>query len=237
MVQLDQALYQVLSLWARVDLGAMAIKGVLHIPQSSSITGASPPDCLVIIQDTHWERLTLLQRCSWCILQPPPTGPPGHTLGGIYPTAEMQLVYSVAIADLGHQDTHWEGLTLLQRCSWCILQPQICAGNKVGGGKRWTSQTGMRKNHVHTKWWLTEFSPLCTVNLCIRVQATTPTSELLIINFYIIVIYLKERAIFISKDFHTTGCLNIHRTYVTITNFTYNNVVFFLCFRFENSIL
>ena len=47
---------------------------VLCIPQSSSIAGASPPDCLVSY--------------------------PGHLLGvgGSYPTAEVQLVYSTAPA-------------------------------------------------------------------------------------------------------------------------------------------
>ena len=40
--------YQALPFWARVDLGAMAMKGVLHIPQNSSIAGTSPSDCLVL---------------------------------------------------------------------------------------------------------------------------------------------------------------------------------------------
>ena len=40
-------LYQVLPLRARVDLRVMAMKGVSHIPQSSSITGTSPSNCLV----------------------------------------------------------------------------------------------------------------------------------------------------------------------------------------------
>ena len=46
---------------------------VLRIPQSSSITGASSSDCLVSYQDNR-------QR-------------------GSYPFAEMQLVYSIALAD------------------------------------------------------------------------------------------------------------------------------------------
>ena len=45
-------------------------EGVLHIPQSSCITGASPSDCLV----------------SYL----------GHSLEEFYPTAEMQSVYSTA---------------------------------------------------------------------------------------------------------------------------------------------
>ena len=43
-------------------------EGVLHIPQSSSITGTSPSDCLV-----SYPGLTLLQRRSRCILQHQPT--------------------------------------------------------------------------------------------------------------------------------------------------------------------
>ena len=48
---------------------------VLRISQSPSITGTSPSDCFVSY--------------------------PGHSLGGSYPSAEMQSVYSTAPADLG----------------------------------------------------------------------------------------------------------------------------------------
>ena len=48
-------------------------EGVLHIPQSSNINGTSQLDCLVSY--------------------------PGHLLGGFYPTAEKQSVYSTAPAD------------------------------------------------------------------------------------------------------------------------------------------
>ena len=51
----------------------MAMKGVVLISQSSSITRASPSDCLVPY--------------------------PGHLLGKSDPIAEMQLVYSTAPAD------------------------------------------------------------------------------------------------------------------------------------------
>ena len=61
---------QVLPRRARVDLGAMVMKGVLRIPQSPTITGTSPSDCLVLY--------------------------PGHSLGGL---AEVQSVYSAAPAD------------------------------------------------------------------------------------------------------------------------------------------
>ena len=48
-------------------------EGVFRVPQSSSITGASPSDCLMSY--------------------------PGHSLGGeAYPSAEMQSVYATAPA-------------------------------------------------------------------------------------------------------------------------------------------
>ena len=47
---------------------------VLYIPQSSSISGASPSDCLVSY--------------------------PGHLLGNSYPSAKMQSVYSTAPRNL-----------------------------------------------------------------------------------------------------------------------------------------
>ena len=56
-------------------LGAMAIKGIFHIPQSSSVTGTSPSDCLVSYQGHTFgggRVLTFLQRCSRSILQPQP---------------------------------------------------------------------------------------------------------------------------------------------------------------------
>ena len=43
---LDKSL-QALPLRARVDLRAMAINDIFRIPQSSSITGVLPSDCLV----------------------------------------------------------------------------------------------------------------------------------------------------------------------------------------------
>ena len=53
--------------------GSKGNEEVLHIPQSPSITGVSPSDCLV--------------SC------------PGHLLGRSHPSAEMQLVYSTAPVD------------------------------------------------------------------------------------------------------------------------------------------
>ena len=92
---------------------------------------------------TRWGHLIPLLRCSWCILQPQPTGPLvgsvlpicwdavgvfyspsqlGHLLGASYPFAEMQFVYSTASANWA---TRWGSLTPLQRCSQYILQPQL----------------------------------------------------------------------------------------------------------------
>ena len=53
--------------------GSNGNEGVLLIPQSSNIAGTSPSDCLVSY--------------------------PGHSLGGSYPSAEVQSVYSTALTD------------------------------------------------------------------------------------------------------------------------------------------
>ena len=60
-------------------------KGVLCIPQSSSITGTSPSDYLVSYLGHLLEGYTSLQRCIRCILQPQSTGPLAclvHEMGG-----------------------------------------------------------------------------------------------------------------------------------------------------------
>ena len=55
--------------------GSDGNKDVLRIPQSSSITGTSPSDCLVSYPGHSLVgNLTSPQRCSQCILQPQPTG-------------------------------------------------------------------------------------------------------------------------------------------------------------------
>ena len=61
---------------ARVDLGAMAMKGYSASSKSSSITKTSPSDCLVsYLGNWFWGGgLTPLQRSSRCILHPQPTG-------------------------------------------------------------------------------------------------------------------------------------------------------------------
>ena len=92
---------------------------------------------------THWGSIAPLQRCSRSILQPQPTWPLigevlllcrdavgvyyspsrlGHSLGKYCSSAEMQSEYSTAPADLA---THWGSIAPLQRCSRCILLPQL----------------------------------------------------------------------------------------------------------------
>ena len=66
--------YQVLPPQARVDQGAMAMKGYNALSQSSSITGISLSDCLVSYLGHSSGNLNPLQRSSRCILQPLPTG-------------------------------------------------------------------------------------------------------------------------------------------------------------------
>ena len=63
----------VLPLWAKSRPGNNGNKGVLNISQSSCITGTLPSDCLVSYS--------------------------GHSLGGSYPSAEVQSVYSTAPAN------------------------------------------------------------------------------------------------------------------------------------------
>ena len=59
--------------------GSNGNEGVLCIPQSPSVTGTSPSDCLVSY--------------------------PGHSLGGFYPSAEVQSVYSTAPANWASKRT------------------------------------------------------------------------------------------------------------------------------------
>ena len=59
--------------------GSDGNKGLLYIPQSFIIAGASPSDCLVSCHN------------------------PGHSLGESYLSAEMQLVYSAAPTNWANQ--------------------------------------------------------------------------------------------------------------------------------------
>ena len=66
--------YQVLPFRVSVDLGAMAMKGYSAFPKAPALLEPHYQTVLCHIQDTRWGGLTLLQRCSRCILQPQPTG-------------------------------------------------------------------------------------------------------------------------------------------------------------------
>ena len=65
-----------LPLWGQSGSGSDSNEGVLHIPQSSSITATSPSDCLVSYSGHSLEVgfFTPLQKSSRCILQPQLTG-------------------------------------------------------------------------------------------------------------------------------------------------------------------
>ena len=122
--------------------GSNGNEGVPRIHQSPSITGTSPSDCLLGV-------VTPLQRCNQYVLQPQPTGPQDIRSGKSCPSAEVQSVYSTALADwgtgdsfgrvlplcrgavnlfyspsrLGHRRFVRGSLTPLQRCCQFILQP------------------------------------------------------------------------------------------------------------------
>ena len=60
-----------LPLRARVDLRAMAMKGYPAFPKAPALLESHHQIVLRYIQDIRCGGgLTLLQRCSWCILQP-----------------------------------------------------------------------------------------------------------------------------------------------------------------------
>ena len=64
--------------------GTNGNEGVLHIPQSSSITEASPSDSLMLYQDTHWGILPLCRDAVSIFCSPSQLG--YRTLiGGILP--------------------------------------------------------------------------------------------------------------------------------------------------------
>ena len=95
-----------LPLWSRVDQGAMAMKGVLRIPQSSSITGALPSDCFVSYpgHSLGGESYSSAEMQSVYSTVPSQSTGPLIFEGWSYASAEMQLVYSAALAYLR---TNW----------------------------------------------------------------------------------------------------------------------------------
>ena len=72
--------YQVLPNRARVDLGAMEMKGCSIFPKASALLGPRHQTVLCVIQDTHW---------------------------GLTPSAEAQSVYSTAPADWASFGMNW----------------------------------------------------------------------------------------------------------------------------------
>ena len=68
---------------------------VLRIPQSSGITGTSASDCLLsYLGHSLVGVVTILQRCSRCILQPQQTGPQEtRFLGGVSPCGNVVGVF------------------------------------------------------------------------------------------------------------------------------------------------
>ena len=85
---------------------SLSLLQVIHIPQSSSITGSLPSERLVSYPGYSGGGLTPLQRCSLCIFPHYPTEPQG-TRWELYPSAEMQLVHFSSQANWA--TGHWLG--------------------------------------------------------------------------------------------------------------------------------
>ena len=75
-------------------------EGVLCIPQSSSITGTSPSDCLVSYPGHSLGRGSYPSAEMQSVYSTVPAGwATGHSLGESYSSAEVQSIYSTAPAD------------------------------------------------------------------------------------------------------------------------------------------
>ena len=101
---------------------------MLHIPQSSSITGTSPSDCLVSYAG-HSLRKSCLTAEVQSVYSTVPADRDPWTLvvgGVVLPFCREAIAVHYCPSQLGHQDTCCGsgGLTLLPRSSCCILQPQ-----------------------------------------------------------------------------------------------------------------
>ena len=104
--------------------GSNGNERVLHISQSSSITEASPSDCLMSYPGHLLVGcLTPLQTWGQCISQPQLIGAQ-DTRWGVGGILRMQLMYFTASADWATGPS-WGDLIPLQRCSQWILQPQL----------------------------------------------------------------------------------------------------------------
>ena len=107
-------------LWFQSGPRSDGNEDVLHIPQSSIITGTSPSDCLVSY--------------------------PRHSLGGSYPSTEVQSVYSIAPADWASQ---WSRRLMFNPRSrwttdsnygtWCLLAYHFKVISKVRVKGKWSN--------------------------------------------------------------------------------------------------
>ena len=88
--------------------GSNGNEGVLRIPQGPSITGNSPWDYLVLYS--------------------------GHSLGGSYPSAEVQSVYSTAPADWAIIGTTTGEVIRLYNANYIFKTLYICYTKGTSGG-------------------------------------------------------------------------------------------------------
>ena len=99
---------------------------VLCIPYSSSITEASLSDYLMSCEGQSLiVSLTSLQRCSWYIVQPQPTGPQDTRWEWVLPLCRDVVGILYSQGDWATGDSLGVSLTSLQRCSWYIVQSQV----------------------------------------------------------------------------------------------------------------
>ena len=87
--------------------GSDGNQGVLRIPQSSSIAGTSSSDCLVVYRE--------------------------HSLGGSYPSAEKQSVYSTAPANCARDDKGVHTFQIQSIILFWVQKRHLCFLNWVGG--------------------------------------------------------------------------------------------------------
>ena len=123
-----------LPLQVRVDLGVMAIKMILCIPQSSRFTEGSPWDCLLSYQEhSLGESYSSIESQLVYSTAPADWVTDTRCGEGSYPSSEMQWVYSTAPAKWA-TDTRWGRRHPQQRCSRCILLPQPIGPQTFLGG-------------------------------------------------------------------------------------------------------
>ena len=111
--------YQVLPLRTREELGAMAVKGYSTFPKAPALLKPHHQIVSCHKQDSLWESLTLLLRCSWCILQPQPTGPLSFV---VIQNSIMTSLSDCFVSYPGHSLR--ERVSLLEKCVWCLLPLQ-----------------------------------------------------------------------------------------------------------------